>query len=143
MKKLFCISLFILFFSNLKSQIIPDSVNKFIKEWIDVPYKFGGTTKRGIDCSKLTQNFYKYVLNDTLPRVTWQQWQVTKRVSKDSLQMGDLVFFKSRKSPSGWHVGIYLADNLFFHAANRRDGVKVSSLEESYYRSTFKGGGRL
>lgn len=143
MKKL--ILLFSLLFGGKAfGQFCKDSaVNKFILEWIDVPYKFGGSTKRGIDCSKFTQRLFKDVYNLNIPGVSWKQWNASTRVSKDSLKFGDLVFFDSQLSPSGWHVGFFLGDGKFVHAANRRDDIKVSSLDEENYKKNFKGGGRI
>ena len=133
-------------FISLKSnsQITSDSLlNSFVKDWLNVPYKFGGKTKKGIDCSKLTQRVYKDVYNLEIPGVSWKQWDISKRISKDSLQTGDLVFFNSRLSPSGWHVGLYLIDGYFFHASNRKDDVKISNLNEKVYLENYKGAGRL
>lgn len=135
---------FMLLFGKVNAQVTSnDTLNNFVKSWLKVPYKFGGTTKKGIDCSKLAQRAYEEVFNLSIPRISRDQWKATQRVSKDSLIAGDLVFFRSGSSPTGWHVGIYLIDNYFFHAANYRSGVKISSLSESYYKKTYKGGGRL
>ena len=136
------IFLFFCFKSNAQLSDNP-SLNKFIENWLGVPYKFGGKTKKGIDCSKLTQRIYKEVYNQDIPGVTWAQWDATQRINKDSLITGDLVFFNSRLSPSGWHVGLYIKDGYFFHASNRRDDVKISNLNEDVYLKSYKGAGRL
>lgn len=134
----------ILSITTAHSQITSDDkLNKFVKEWLNVPYKFGGRTKKGIDCSKLTQKLYAEVYDEKIPSVSWKQWEFTERVDKDSLKTGDLVFFRSKRSPSGWHVGLYLSDNFFFHASNRKDDVKISSLNEDFYLKNYKGAGRL
>ena len=134
----------LLIFGTAHSQITDnEKLNNFIQEWLKVPYKFGGKTKKGIDCSKLTQKIYSEVYGELIPGVSWKQWEFTDRIVKDSLQTGDLVFFNSRRSQSGWHVGLYLKDGLFFHAANRKDDVKISNLNEEYYLKTYKGAGRL
>ncbi len=67
----------------------------------------------------------------------------TERVKKDSLQIGDLLFFRSRQSPSGWHCATYIGETMFVHAANKYEGVKVSSLLEPRYKKAYKGAGRL
>ena len=143
MKKL--IAVFFLFFAQkLKSQTTVDStLNSFVKEWLGVPYKWGGKTKKGIDCSKFTQRLYEDVYNLIIPGVSWKQWDFTERISLDGLKTGDLVFFNSKLSPSGWHVGTYLTDGFFVHASNRKDDVKVSSLNDEPYKKNFKGGGRV
>ena len=102
MKRAFILIVFILsifFFSNFTYSKFEPPVEKFINEWSGVPYKFGGKTKKGIDCSKLTQKFYKEVYNIDIPEVCWKQWNHTQRIPKDSLKTGDLVFFNSKRSP--------------------------------------------
>ena len=78
-----------------------------------------------------------------MANVAYKQWNQTERVKRDSLEVGDLIFFKSKQSPSGWHCGIYIGDGLFFHAANRYEGVKLSNLEEPRYKNNIRGYGRL
>ena len=125
------------------SQVDTAKLNSFIKEWWNVPYVLGGNSKKGIDCSRFTQRIYKEVFDKVIPNVSWKQWRATKRVSKKDLQTGDLVFFRSKISPSGWHVGLYLWDNLFVHAANKKEDIKISILNEDNYRLNYKGAGRL
>lgn len=119
------------------------TLDNFVKEWLGVPYRYAGRTKYGIDCSQFTKRLYKDVYNKDLPNVSWKQWEATKRVTQDSLQKGDLVFFKSRRSPSGWHVGVYLGEGQFVHSPGRGDRVKISNLNNEYYRKTYKGAGRI
>jgi murein DD-endopeptidase / murein LD-carboxypeptidase len=128
---------------NLKAQTGISKIDQFINEWVGKPYRFGGTTKSGIDCSAFTQKFYKQVLNEVIERVAWAQWDQTLRIDKDSLAIGDIVFFNSKLSPSGWHCGIYIGENKFVHAANVRDGVKISSLSDERYKESYKGAGRI
>ena len=130
-------------FADYVNYLQDSALNKFIKEWIGVPYKLGGTTKRGIDCSKLTQRLFKDVYNKTIPDVSWKQWNASKRVKRSELQLGDLVFFRSRRSPSGWHVGFYLGNNKFLQAPQKGDRVKISSLNEYPYNKSYKGAGRF
>ena len=122
---------------------IDSSLSAFIKEWKGTPYVLGGTTKRGIDCSNLNKKLYQQVYNISLPDVCYKQWNATSRVSKDSLKPGDLIFFTSTRSPSGWHCACYLGDSLFLHAPQRGDVVKISSIEEPRYKSRYKGAGRI
>lgn len=115
----------------------------FVELWTGTPYKLGGSTKKGIDCSKLTQKMYFEIFEKNIPRVSWEQWKFSKRIPKDSLSLGDLVFFRSNKSPSGWHVGFYLSDSLFFHASSKKKGVIISSLNEPIYKNSYRGAGRI
>ena len=122
---------------------VDSSLSAFIKEWRGTPYVLGGSTKRGIDCSNLNKKLYKSVFNITLPEVCYKQWNVTSRIAKNDLIPGDIVFFRSTRSPSGWHCGCYLGDGMFFHAPQRGDVVKISSLEEEKYKRSYKGAGRI
>jgi len=122
---------------------IDSNMSAFIKEWSGTPYVLGGSTKRGIDCSNLNKNLYKQVYNLTIPNVCYKQWNATSRVSRDSLKTGDLVFFRSTRSPSGWHCGCYLGNGLFLHSPQRGDVVKISSINEPKYKISYKGAGRI
>lgn len=119
------------------------TLNNFIYHWLGKPYKLGGRTEKGIDCSQFNKRLYNDVYKIQLENVCYRQWEQTQRIKKDSLQRGDLVFFRSRQSPSGWHCGTYLGGTLFVHAANKFEGVKVSSLLEPNYKNAYKGAGRI
>ncbi|WP_307758678.1 NlpC/P60 family protein [uncultured Mediterranea sp.] len=111
-------------------------------EWIGTPYRSGGHTKRGTDCSGLTGEIYRKVYRVRLPRSTGEQLAACRKVARRGLKEGDLVFFhngKSRKKVT--HVGIYLKDGKFVHASTSR-GVIVSSLDENYWRRCWMRGGR-
>ncbi len=118
-------------------------LNSFILKWLGKPYKLGGRTEKGIDCYQFTKRLYKDVYGLDLQNVAYKQWNQTVRVKRDSLQVGDLLFFRSRQSPSGWHCGAYIGNTYFVHAANKFEGVKVSSLKEPRYLKSYRGGGRL
>ena len=121
-----------------------DSIlNKFMLYWIGKPYKLGGNSERGIDCSQFNKRLYKDVYNKVLGEVAYKQWEQTQRLKKDSLMVGDLVFFRSKASPSGWHTGVFIGNSYFIHAANRYEGVKISTLEEPRYKVSIRGYGRL
>jgi lipoprotein Spr len=122
----------------------PDTtLNNFVYHWLGKPYRLGGTTERGIDCSQFNKRLAKDVYKIQLQDVCYRQWDSTERVVKDSLMIGDLVFFRSRQSPSGWHCGTYIGETMFVHSANRYEGVKISSLVEPKYKAAYKGAGRI
>ena len=103
------------------------SVDSIISPWIGKPYRYGGTTKAGIDCSAFTQKIWMD-LGIPIPRTAKSQYKAATKVDSCDLQIGDLLFFMSRQSPSGWHVAFYLGDGQFVHAANRKMGVIVEEL---------------
>ena len=111
--------------------------------WLGVPYRSGGTTKRGVDCSGLTSNIYKKVYRKDLERNSEDQRKKDcRKVKKGKLREGDLVFFHNgRKKKKATHVGIYLKDRKFIHASTSQ-GVIVSTLEEDYWMKHWLSGGR-
>lgn len=105
-------------------------------------YVYGATGPNAFDCSGFTQWVYRQH-GISLPRTSGAQFSGTRRVSKSNLQAGDLVFFSGTTGGRGIsHVGIYIGGGQFVHAANPRKGVRVDSLNSSYYSSHFAGGGR-
>lgn len=143
MKKLITI---LLLFTSLKvySQTPKEGgLFGFINEWIGRPYKFGGNSEFGIDCSNFVVRLYKDVFQKNVEGTCYYLWKQTQRVSLDSIQIGDMIFFNSPLSPSGWHVGVYIGNEQFVHAANRKEGVKISYIYEAYYKKHYKGVGRF
>lgn len=114
----------------------------FVAEWLGKPYRLGGSTEKGIDCSQFNKRLARDVYKINIEGTCRRQWNQVQKVEKDSLQAGDLVFFRSYNSPSGWHCGTYIGDDLFIHASNKHEGVKISSLSELNYRLLYKGAGR-
>ena len=112
----------------------------FIDDWWGTKYKYGGTTKRGIDCSSFTGLLMGSVFGFALPRTAKEQYSVCSKLSKDDMLEGDLVFFNTRGGVS--HVGVYLGDGYFVHSSSSA-GVTINSLNESYYSRKFIGGGRI
>lgn len=112
--------------------------------WLGAPYKYGGNSRKGVDCSGFTVKVYSAVYNKKLERSSASILSKNcKRIKQKELKQGDLVFFatgKSRKKVN--HVGIYLKDNKFVHASSSR-GVIVSSLKEPYYTRTFVTAGKV
>ena len=108
-------------------------------KWIGTPYCYGGSTTRCIDCSGFTQQVFNSA-GIKIPRTAKQQYLFGRKVNKNRLLPGDLVFF-FRHNRIG-HVGIYIGNNEFIHAATSR-GVTKQSLTNSYYRRTFAGYKRI
>lgn len=108
--------------------------------WYGTRYVYGGTTKRGIDCSAFVRAMYESVYDIELPRTAREQYKECRRISTTELKEGDLVFFNTRGGVS--HVGIYIRNNKFAHSSSGR-GVVISDLFEDYYVSRYIGAGRL
>lgn len=106
------------------------------QQWRGVPYRYGGTDKRGTDCSGFVYRTFLDRFARPLPRTTRAQSRIGQRVSPRALQPGDLLFFKTGRGPYGLHVGIYYTDQTFIHASTRR-GVIRSSLRDAYWQRTF------
>jgi len=98
-------------------------------KWRGVPYRFGGTSRRGIDCSAFVQQVVQDVFDVAVPRNTSGQSGAGERVSRSQLQPGDLILFSSRYSSSGRHVGIYVGDNEFLHISSTRNRVVIANLD--------------
>ncbi|GAA4132102.1 C40 family peptidase [Sphingobacterium lactis] len=113
---------------------------QFVYEWLGTPYRLGGDSKRGIDCSKFSLAVYENVFNTTIGYNSRNQYDNVTPIRKNDLQAGDLVFFKIR-SRSITHVGVYLGDDKFAHASSSR-GVMVSNLNEAYWKRYYYNGGR-
>jgi len=114
-----------------------------IIKYLDTPYKYGGNSFDGIDCSAFTQNIYKSVLSINLERSARLQFKQGIEIDdKNDLRFGDLVFFNTRKRVKPGHVGIYIQDNLFVHASSKR-GVTISSIDHNYYSQRFMGARRF
>ena len=104
------------------------------KHWRGVPYREGGLSRRGIDCSGLVYLTYRKKFGIAIPRSTEYQSEIGRPVRKRQLRAGDLVFFKTGVFTD--HVGIYFGKGRFLHASSSR-GVMLSSLHNPYWESTY------
>lgn len=112
----------------------------FIDDWYYTRYRFGGTTKKGVDCSSFTLQLFRDVYQISLPRTARQQYEISIKVNEEEMQEGDLVFFNTRGGIS--HVGVYLVNGYFVHASSSR-GVVVSNIREPYFSKCFLGARRI
>ncbi len=124
--------------STMKEKMLMEII-----KYLNTPYKYGGNSANGIDCSAFTQTVFHNVLSLDLDRSARDQYrQGTEIDNRENLKFGDLVFFNTRRRVRPGHVGIYIGDNLFAHASSR-NGVIVSSLDQDYYTKRFMGGRRI
>jgi cell wall-associated NlpC family hydrolase len=115
------------------------------QEWHGTPYKLGGNGKSGIDCSAFSREVYKNVYDMELPRTAEEQEQLGRAVSRDDLQPGDLVFFRTQGMGPLFrsrHVGVYLGGGEFAQASGRH-GVTISRLDNRYWSKRYHGARRL
>ena len=103
--------------------------------FIGAPYRFGGESLRGIDCSSFVQRIYR-IFDVTLPRSAREQAKVGISITRDNLKKGDLVFFHTNRSLG--HVGIYIGNNEFVHASSKSKAVRIDSLDTPYYQKRFQ-----
>jgi len=117
---------------------------KVAKSFSGAPYKYGGDTVRGLDCSAFVKKMYE-IFEVQLPRSAREQYCAGPKVDRDDLITGDLVFFKTQrlaKYPT--HVGIYIGDDKFIHASSLLSrGVKIDRLSDGYFSGTYTGAVRV
>ena len=106
--------------------------------YLGTPYQWGGSSpSTGFDCSGLVMYSYSQV-GVSLPRTTYSMWNAGAHVTRDQLQVGDLVFFANLG-----HMGMYIGGGNFIHAPHTGDVVKINSLDDSWYASTYMGAVRV
>ena len=113
---------------------------EYVHQWWAVPYRIGGNSKEGIDCSSFVQGLTNEAFGISLPRTSREQADYCKEIAKQDLKEGDLVFFAAGRSIS--HVGMYISNNKFVHASTSM-GVVISDLDEAYWSKRFVKAGRL
>lgn len=119
-----------------------EEVVKTAYSFLGVPYLWGGTdAEGGFDCSGLTMTVYQ--LNGiNLPRVSADQYGAGEPVSRDNLELGDLVFFSTTGRGKVSHVGIYIGNNQFIHAPRRGKRITVDRLDNAYFARNYLGARR-
>ena len=111
-----------------------------LKKYVGIPYRKGGTTKKGLDCSGFVRLVYDQVFDIELPHNSSAQFKFSdlNKIDKNDMQPGDLIFFGNKKKKRINHVGVYLSENKFIHASSS-DGIRVSGLNERYWKKRFVG----
>lgn len=123
--------------SNLEERSL---LVRVVKVFLGAPYKLGGSTLKGMDCSALVRKVYE-VFNIQLPRTVREQFSIGKKIEKGQLEEGDLVFFRERGNRA--HVGIYVGGNQFVHASSYSKEVRIDYLDTPYYSKRFLRGVRV
>ena len=112
-------------------------------EYRGTRYRYGGTTKRGLDCSGLVNRVWEDLKMKKIPRVSSALYNSGKPVHLAELRAGDLVFFKNTYKRGVSHVGVYAGSNKFVHAAGHSKGVTITKLSDPYYQLHYAGARRL
>lgn len=116
--------------SNTMAATSESTLISTAKKYLGTPYRYGGTTSSGFDCSGFTQKVFGEV-GISIPRTSSEQYNKGYAVSKSQLQVGDLVFFNTSGNGVS-HLGIFIGDNQFIHASSSK-GVMISSIYDPYY----------
>ncbi len=120
---------------NPRSAINLPLMAQVIQDYLGTPYRYGGMSRYGIDCSGFTTVVYREQ-GIFLPRMVREQCQIGRDSGKDQLRYGDLLFFNRWGSGEPSHVGIYVGDGRFAHASSSL-GVTISELTKKYYQIRF------
>lgn len=118
-----------------------DKIIAVAKKSLGLPYKVGGTTKKGYDCSGLVMTSFRKE-GVSLPRASYQMAETGKEIKTKDVKPGDLIFFKTNKTKPNKisHVGLVTSNEngiiSFIHSSSKK-GVIISSLEEDYYKKAF------
>lgn len=119
----------------------PKALDKVIEKYWGTPYRFGGMSRRGFDCSGFIKTIFYEVYKIKLPRSSKIQYKTGYYVSKRNLKYGDLIFFNTSGRGVS-HVGVYIGNNKFAHASSSK-GVTVSNLSNVYYKKRYYGARRV
>jgi len=123
--------------SSLSSYSLENKIPKEVSKYLGIPYRRGGSSRSGVDCSGFVRLIYKNIFRVDLPYIASYQSRlpIFENVSLRELRTGDLVFFSpitNKKRIN--HVGIYLSDSSFAHAIESK-GVIISSLDNKYWKA--------
>ena len=110
--------------------------------FIGVPYRRGGNSENGVDCSGFVRTIYEQTVGLMLPRRANEQAAATQKIDRSELKPGDLVFFNTMRRAFS-HVGIYVGDNKFIHAPKPGAKVRVEDMGISYWNNRFDGARRV
>lgn len=119
---------------SVNEQTVREQFERLFSKWQGIPYRLGGDSYSGIDCSAFVQVAYRDVRAQSLPRTTRQQVKVGDEISYADAQVGDLVFFKT--GVKVYHVGVYMGNMQFMHASTSK-GVIISRLDNPYWASKY------
>ena len=121
---------------------IEENLKKEIKKFYGAPYKWGGSSPKGTDCSGMVKTIYKNAAGVVLPHNADMIFKSTQKISSRELHFGDLVFFSGNNGTKTTHMGMYIKSGYFVHASSSQ-GVILSKLDDVYYKRQFIGARRV
>lgn len=127
---------------EVKATSIGASIVEYGKQFMSVPYVWGGTSPSGFDCSGFTQYVYKNEAGVSIPRTTDQQYKIGTSVDKSDLQPGDLIFYKNTYRKGISHVGVYAGNDMVLNATTSK-GVALVSMDDPYWGPKYAGAKRV
>lgn len=125
-----------------QASIISSSADRAVAiamQQVGVPYRYGGSTPKGFDCSGLVHYSYAQI-GHSVPRTTATLWSGLRPVARRDVQVGDVLFFEISGKMS--HVGLYIGGDRFVHAPSSGKSVSVDSLRSNFYGNAFIRAGR-
>jgi len=140
LKKWLCIVVLVL---TPAVAVADESIVQRALSFLGIKYRFGGESeKHGFDCAGFVRKTFSKV-GVHLPRTAAEQYKQGCTVKRDELEPGDLVFFSHTYKRGISHVGIYIGDGMFVHAASSVRRVAVDRLDSPYFKKRFEGGRRI
>lgn len=109
--------------------------------WQNTPYRLGGVSVSGADCSGFIQSVFREHFHTQIPRTTTAQLESGVKIAGNKLKAGDILFFKTGRGPHGLHTGIFVEKDEFIHLSTN-GGVKRVSMNSSYWKPKFIGARR-
>lgn len=114
-----------------------EDIVTFAKQYLNVPYRYGGSTPSGFDCSGFMMFLFQQYGKD-LPRTANQQAMIGVQIKFECLQPGNMVFFATTDEPTITHTGLYIGDHKFIHASSTAKKIIISNLDEPYWKKAFR-----
>ncbi len=121
---------------------VTESLLREADSWIGTPYSWGGNDRNGVDCSGFVLQVYQRSLSIDLPRNSEKQMEFCRKIEKDELSPGDLVFFTVRGGDRVGHVGIYIGNGNMVHSSSSK-GVIITPLDNPYFEKNYFSSGRV
>jgi len=111
-------------------------------QYLGTPYRYGADSSTAVDCASYVRRVFR-AIGSELPRTAVEQFRAGRAIAFDELRVGDLLFFRDTYRRGVSHVGIYVGDGKFVHAAGRARRVAVASIRSAYFRKRFAGARRI